>query len=771
MFRPPVPAKSRPIATLTVVFRILGLWTFCFWAWGASDLAAQPLTQRLTGSPRVPWQISADAVDYDPQSATYHATGNVIIEKEATRLVADRVSFNHRAMTASAAGHVVMTVGGDVLTGDRLDLDLDQQTGVVHDGLLFLEQNHFYIRGERIEKTGPDTYRAHGAALTSCDGERPDWVITARTVSVTVEGYGRASHAVFRAGDVPVFYTPYLLFPAKTNRQTGLLIPEAGYSSRKGYYWDQPLFWAINDSSDATLLVHPMQERGTAVGLEYRYARTGTAYGTIMADGLQDRQVDDGTPDATRQWGYDGDAYDRPNRDRYWLRAKADQDLPWGAMARLDLDVVSDQDYLSEFRDGRSGFNATRDAFLNRFGRDLETYDQSTRTNRLNINRTWSRYVWNSDLRWRDNVTSRRWEPSDTTLQNLPAIAFSGLKQPLFGSDLYWDLGSGYTYFYREDGERGHRMDLYPRAYLPLRWKNYLSLEPSAGWRQTAWVMDRWESDTLDRSSYRQIYDARLDLSSEFSRVMGSSVAGVDRIRHSVTPEVSYTYIPDQDQSDLPYFTVVDRIAAVNRVTYSLTNLFTARRPKPAPAAGASGGVRAAVPEGTPHVHQTDGPIAPAFDYDRFCRFYLRQSYDIAAARDDEPQPFSDIYGELQFSLGRYLRLDSDASYDTYASRFSSHYLGAAVADRRGNRLQVVHRYSHSLNESIRGTLSLRLSDRLTVRGEYERNLLDDLDIVKGAGLLYTAQCWSVDFYYAVEGDDNRFAFLIDLLGIGGFGK
>jgi hypothetical protein len=44
-------------------------------------------------------------------------------------------------------------------------------------------------------------------------------------------------------------------------------------------------------------------------------------------------------------------------------------------------------------------------------------------------------------------------------------------------------------------------------------------------------------------------------------------------------------------------------------------------------------------------------------------------------------------------------------------------------------------------------------------------------NIVKGAGFLYTAQCWSVDFYYAVEGDDNRFAFLIDLLGIGGFGN
>lgn len=771
MLRPTVPAISRPLIFLGLFFQSLGLWTFFLWTFGTSDLGAQALRERFTGSPRVPWQISADWVDYDAQSGTYHARGNVVVEKEATRLVADRVDFNHRAMKAVAAGHVLMTVGRDVLTGDRLTLNLDQQTGVVYDGAVFLSENHFYIRGERIEKTGRDTYRAQRASITSCDGDRPDWIIAVRSVTVTIEGYGRASHAVLKAGNVPLLYTPYLIFPAKTQRQTGLLLPEAGYSSRKGIFWDQPLFWAISDSNDATIYVNHMQERGTAVGLEYRHVWTEDSYGTIMADGLQDRQVDDGTPEATRQWGYDGDAYDRPNTDRYWLRAKMDQKLPWDLMARLDLDVVSDQDYLTEFREGRSGFNQSRKAFLNDFGRDLEPFDKTTRTNRLNINRTWSRFAFNSDLLWRDNVTSRRWETSDTTLQSLPAIAFSGTKQPLWDSSLHWDLASGYTYFYREDGERGHRMDLYPRVYLPWSWKNYLALEPSAGWRQTAWVMDRRESETLDRSSYRQIYDARLDLSTELSRVMGSPLPGVDRIRHSVLPRVTYQYVPDQDQSDLPFFTAVDRIAPVNRVSYSLTNLFTARRPRASSSGAATGSGDPAPAEGLHPSMQTQPPAVQAFDYERFCRFFLGQSYDIAAARDNRPRPFSDLLAELQFNLGRYVRVDSDAAYNTYTSRFSSHMVSAVLSDRRGNRLGLAHHYRDSINESVRGTLLLRLSDRLKARGEYERNLLDDTDIVKGAGILYTAQCWSVDFYYAVEGEDNRFSFMINLMGIGGFGN
>ncbi len=751
---------------------IILFWTYGFLTPWTSCALAQSITDRLSGSPKVPWQISADTVDYDAASTTYHARGNVIIEKQAARLVADSVSFNHKAMTAIADGHVVMTVGGDVLTGARVELNLDQETGVVHDGTVFLKENHFYIHGDRIEKTGKDTYRTEKGSITSCDGDRPDWVITGRTLNVTIDGYGTATHAVFRARDVPVLYTPYILFPAKTRRQTGLLFPEAGVSSRWGFNWDQPLFWAINDSTDATLYTHYMQERGTKIGLEYRYALANDSYGVIKADGLQDRQIDDGTPEATQKWGYAGDAWDRPNTDRYWLRAKVDQELPWDAKARLDLDIVSDQDYLTEFRDGRSGYNETRNYFLAAFGRDLDTYDENTRTNQLNVNRTWSRYSLNGDLIWNDNVTNRRWEESDDTLQQLPVIQFNSVKQQAFGTGVFWDLDSEYTYFYREDGERGHRSDIYPRAYLPLRWKNFLSVEPSAGWRQTAWVMDRREDETLDRSTYRQIIDARLDLSTELSKVMGSPVAAVDRIRHSARPQVIYEYIPDQDQSDLPYFTALDRIGEKNLVTYSLTNTLTARTTKTfRSTTKARDSLVSEGGSGLTNPMQGGTPMPTSFNYHRFCRFYLEQSYDIAAARDDQPEPFSDIYGELEFNFGRYVAVDSNARYNPYDNNISSHNIGAAIADHRGDRLWIEHSYQKDAFESIRGTLSVKLTDRLTARGEYERNLLAKKDLLKGAGFLYTAQCWSVDFFYAREGEDNKFLFSINLMGIGGFGE
>jgi LPS-assembly protein len=86
------------------------------------------------------------------------------------------------------------------------------------------------------------------------------------------------------------------------------------------------------------------------------------------------------------------DQYLRPNKDRYWFRMKHDQELPSGFSGRLDLDIVSDQDYLNEFKKGYSGFDETKKYFLSEFGREIDDYNDPVRVNRLNIFKNWNLY-------------------------------------------------------------------------------------------------------------------------------------------------------------------------------------------------------------------------------------------------------------------------------------------------------------------------------------------------------------------------------------------
>ena len=87
--------------------------------------------------------------------------------------------------------------------------------------------------------------------------------------------------ATFRVMDVPVLWFPILSFPALSDRATGFLMPRFGYSARRGFQFEQPFFWNISKSQDATVAVDV--ETAARIGLlgEYRYMLSDEARGSF----------------------------------------------------------------------------------------------------------------------------------------------------------------------------------------------------------------------------------------------------------------------------------------------------------------------------------------------------------------------------------------------------------------------------------------------------------------------------------------------------------
>ena len=141
------------------------------------------------------------------------------ISKDDKKLTADFIRFDHRAMKAMAMGNVVMTVGNDILIGNSMEMDLDSETGTIYQGTIFLKEQNYYFKGDKLQKTGKDSYTAEKASISTCDDEPPAWKITGRNLKVTLEGYGTVTHAAIYAKRVPVMYAPYFVFPTKRKRQ------------------------------------------------------------------------------------------------------------------------------------------------------------------------------------------------------------------------------------------------------------------------------------------------------------------------------------------------------------------------------------------------------------------------------------------------------------------------------------------------------------------------------------------------------------------------
>ncbi len=728
----------------------------------SADLAA-PTLRIDAQDPTAPWRISADRLHYDQKQGHYVAEGNVQAVKKNTRLMADFIRVDHKNSQALAIGNVVLTDGTDVLTGSRILLDLRDDTGTVYDGALSFRDSHFYIKGDRIEKVGKKSYTAHKASVSTCSGDDPVWKITGNNIQVTLEGYGYASHAAFWTRAGPVFYFPYVAFPVKLKRQSGLLSPLAGQSERKGYEFQQPYFWAINDASDATFYGHYMSDRGVRLGTEYRYFLSDSTKGTLMFDFLDDRQVDDGKGDSSDKWGFTDDKFLRPNSDRYWFRMKHNHLLPYAIYAKIDLDVVSDQDYLHEFYRGYNGYEESDRYFERQFGRGLDDRDNTIRKNSLIFSRTWEQASFNIEGRWYDNVVFRRQsdpDDPDTTLHRLPTANFDMSKQAIFTSPVYFDMASEFVRFYRKDGLRGYRFDLYPRIYLPVAVKNYFTFEPSLGVRETYWHTDQFnkKDKNRDSSQLRDLSDFEFTLSTEIDRIFSFQGKNIDKIRHSVVPKVAYEYRPEKAQSQFPRYDDVDRIGKQNSLSYSLINTFISRYPvKPG------------------------GQDETTYNYEEFCRFELGQSYDINEANDkdkDKKEPFSDIAGRIDLNPSPYFSLDFDTRYSVYKNDFTNFNTQVALADSRGDTLQIEHRYRPDSSddkadgkESIYAKILINATTRIGLSGEYERDIYNRKDIKTGVGVLYKSQCWSVGLRYHEEANDRYFLIDVNLYGLGGFGS
>jgi LPS-assembly protein len=718
----------------------------------------------LEDDARLPWVLEADELTYDQQLNQYIARGNAQISKADKKLTADYIRYDHKNRHAFAEGNVVLIVGQDILSGSQLDIDLEKQVGWIENAYLFLKENNFHITGDKIEKTGEKTYHIDRATLTTCDGPSPSWKISGRDVKIKEDGSGSAKHAVIRARKVPVLYSPFFYYPARKNRQTGLLVPQFGETKRQGYFYSQPFFWAISESADATFYTKYMSNRGIKPGAEFRYILNERSQGTFMLDGINDDKTDEGGQ-SSYDYGYrdTGEEVLRTNENRYWFRMSHHQAVPLGFFAKLDLDIARDQDYLRDFREGHMGYEDTNDHFRKVFHRQLDDYNDPVRTNRLNLNRLWPKFSFNFEPRWNDDT--RRNINTSETLQRLPFISLDGEKQKIWDSPFYFDLESQYDYFWRDSGTRGQRLDVHPRFYIPFRLKKYATIEPSVGLRGTGYRLDKNNFDNqpdTNQWSHRELFDTRLELFTEIERVFNLEGQLFERIKHRIRPQITHDFIPDSKQGDLPRFDTIDRIEETNKITYSLINTLTSKLrtagPKPT-------GSELARRQGSERKTTVD------YQYNDFFRLEVQHGYDF----EKSLRPFSPILAKLDVSPAKYIWIDADAQYSVYENEFLSHNIQGSLRDNRGDVLYADYRYERKSKETennddiqfIFGSIKVKLTDHLSINAQNAYNLETDQRISTAGGFTYNTQCWSFNFKYTDVPNDWKVNFKIVLTGLG----
>jgi len=774
--KPPVPKARHSRLSLAVLFFLAQLLI-------PNTGTAQTLEPTESFSGHSPWKIQADRIGTLHDADLVTAWGNVVLSRGDNYLKADFARYYRSTGWVFLKGHVEARWSEDFLSAEEAEFDLRNMVGWLKRGKLFVAKPHLYFEGEFIEKLVGDTYSFKDARVTACDDKPPAWSMTMKEGEITLDGYAMLWHSRFQVLGQSVMYSPFMVLPVKQTRQSGFLLPDVGHSSRLGMEVNLPYYWAVSDETDLTLYENYMSERGLMQGVELRRTPNPDSKGYWRFDWLRDAEKGEG-PDEDSQFRDDDLA--RRNQDRYWWRSKYNGylvDPKW--KTKLDIDWVSDQNYLREFKSGKSGYEQSRKTFHKEFHRDIEVKDATKRTSAALITRAYDnfglagRMEYTRDLEFQNG---NRKKEKDPTPQRLPEINAYAYKDELPATPLEWEMEAAGANFWRKFGTKGSRFDLHPRVSLPIKTRA-VSIIPRVGFRETMYTVDGYENRTVpnhdDALTFRHVPEAgasaftelfkvhRLDGAEDFS--LADKAPGDSqwtRIKHAIQPRLEYDWTPFVTQAKKPFFDDADRIQPRNELTYSLTNILDRRRESVTARPFAGNNTEAAL----------------TADFLEFFRLRLEQAYDLREAtrqdmRSEYPRrPFSDVLADLAIKPGKYVTLINKTYYSTYLDTVTEHEhtLRLEMPDRASAEfgldfvegLDEFKRRSRERIRMLRLGVELILSKRWSTGFEYRADLVTDTDLEKSLSVTYIHQCFGLTFYYTQTPFEDRIEARLDLLGV-----
>lgn len=431
-------------------------------------------------------KIEAESLQYEPKTTTYFAKGNVAIEKDKLKIKADEIKYNESSSEVIAIGSVIYSDEDALIEAEKAELNLNTKTGKLYKARILFIRDNYHISGDVIEKRGEDYYFSPESVFTTCDAPIPAWCFSGKDIHVRLGEELKAKDVKFKIKDIPVIYSPYFRSPILMDRKTGLLFPSIGYSNAKGFYFSIPFFWAISENRDITFNVDYYTNRGFGEGLEYRYVGLGGAKSKAWIYHLEDRELSKNFVEF-----------------RFLHNKRASDKLGYF----LNINLINHEEFYREF-------NTNIEVRSNRF---LES------TGEVSLPFRNSRFYALSQY-WIDLKQNNLPES-----QKLPEIGF--IMYPYRLKDANFALATSFSNFWREEGVRGQRIDLYPRIFYEFG--KDITILQSLGLRETCYNLQDINSEN---NPHRESLQYTIASSTRFEKIYNSFI-------HIIEPTLSYNFI------------------------------------------------------------------------------------------------------------------------------------------------------------------------------------------------------------------------------------
>lgn len=750
--------------------------------------------------------VDADSLTYDREADTLHANGDVVVTVGQSVLAADQIDIDRKSSQADADGSVVVEDPQGRIRAESASFLLEDETGFLEDGEVYLPQSRFQITGARLEKGIGQTYRIWDGTFTTCQCEdgAPDWSIEGDEIDLELGGWGKLRSGRFKIKDQTILYLPYGTFPILRDRQTGFLFPNVGYATRRGFQYVQPFFWAIDKSSDLTLKSDVETEARIGLVGEYRYLWSeksgGNLGGSYFNEAIRTSKPSDFVDTSNL-------ADPHVSQNRWDVTGYHQQVGPGGSRIYVQPFYVSDNLFLREM-------NVLTDLPYENLNLSTLRYTRS----RAGISKVWDFGFAQAESSWKQDLIQKQ----SRVPQALPRLLLQ-LRKSLFDSQLLLRLNTEAVEYYRAPLDSGPRFDIAPQALVPFRLGDYAYGDATLTLRETAYylfdndqpiypdvitqnnVNDPLATRIVPHYQHREILTGQVNLRSEISRIFEVEDLGdIKKLKHTIEPYMGYQYVPVVAQDDLPLYDSVDRIRAKNLLSYGvLTRLLAKVRSSAGPVTAyeapasetAQNILLGDQPYGPPPPPQVSGGSSPEALADEriqeLGRAWIQQSYEISQPINPG-QHFSAVDVGARLTPLSYFGANGRVIYGVQnPTKLSYATVGVNLFDPRpiagpddlfltqlrpANSISAFYQFTGGgAVENINLAATYRVTNNFALSYLTRYDALDHSFLENWAGfrVISSCDCWVVDMAFVDRSnpDTTGVRVQVSLVGLGTFGQ
>ena len=203
-------------------------------------------------------------------------------------------------MKIKMTGEPVLVESGTTMTGAKMEYNYQTEKGRVIKGRSDVEGGKYV--GSQIKRVGSNQFNVSHSTYTTCDiDSSPHFHFEARRMKMIPNDKVIAKPIILKLGNIPVFALPFAVFPHKSGRSSGILIPRYGQSATEGRFLRElGYYWAPNEYFDGKATVDFFEKSGFLfrAGANYavRYLLNGRVSGSFtrknFQTGTKDRRWD-----------------------------------------------------------------------------------------------------------------------------------------------------------------------------------------------------------------------------------------------------------------------------------------------------------------------------------------------------------------------------------------------------------------------------------------------------------------------------------------------